>query len=42
MIGEENRGWYVGMTLLDFERSNIAARRGCTATLDRLPAQSTC
>jgi alkylation response protein AidB-like acyl-CoA dehydrogenase len=24
VIGEVNRGWYVGMTLLDFERSNIA------------------
>jgi len=24
VIGELNRGWYVGMTLLDFERSNIA------------------
>jgi len=23
-VGEENRGWYVGMTLLDFERSGIA------------------
>ena len=23
-VGEENRGWYVGMTLLDYERSNIA------------------
>jgi len=23
-VGEENRGWYVGATLLDFERSNIA------------------
>ncbi len=22
-VGEENRGWYVGMTLLDFERSGI-------------------
>ena len=22
-IGEEHRGWYVGMTLLDYERSNI-------------------
>ena len=22
-VGEENRGWYVGMTLLDYERSNI-------------------
>jgi len=25
MIGEENRGWYVGATLLDFERSNIGS-----------------
>ena len=25
LVGEENRGWYVGMTLLDFERSNISA-----------------
>ncbi len=24
LVGEENRGWYVGMTLLDFERSNIS------------------
>ena len=24
VIGEVDRGWYVGMTLLDFERSNIA------------------
>jgi alkylation response protein AidB-like acyl-CoA dehydrogenase len=22
-VGEENRGWYVGATLLDFERSNV-------------------
>ena len=29
-IGEENRGWYVGMTLLDYERSNIDS-----AILDR-------
>jgi alkylation response protein AidB-like acyl-CoA dehydrogenase len=33
-IGEEDRGWYVGMTLLDFERSGIAGaisyRRGLT------------
>ncbi|MGI8552821.1 MAG: acyl-CoA dehydrogenase family protein [Dehalococcoidia bacterium] len=27
-IGEENRGWYVGATLLDFERSNIGAAIG--------------
>ena len=24
LVGEENRGWYIGATLLDFERSNIA------------------
>jgi len=23
LVGEENRGWYVGMTLLDYERSGI-------------------
>jgi alkylation response protein AidB-like acyl-CoA dehydrogenase len=23
LVGEENRGWYVGMTLLDYERSNV-------------------
>src|SRR5215213_1393147 len=27
-LGEENRGWYVGATLLDFERSNIASSIG--------------
>src|SRR5579883_1409863 len=27
-VGEENRGWYVGATLLDFERSNIAGAIG--------------
>ncbi len=31
-IGEENRGWYVGMTLLDFERSGI----GTTASQRRV------
>jgi alkylation response protein AidB-like acyl-CoA dehydrogenase len=25
LVGEENRGWYVGATLLDFERSNIGS-----------------
>ena len=24
LVGEENRGWYIGMTTLDFERSNIS------------------
>ncbi len=37
-VGEENRGWYVGMTLLDFERSNItgavAARRDVERLID--------
>ena len=28
LVGEENRGWYVGMTLLDFERSNIGGAVG--------------
>jgi len=28
IIGEENRGWYVGAALLDFERSNIAGAIG--------------
>ncbi|MDP6605968.1 MAG: acyl-CoA dehydrogenase family protein [Dehalococcoidia bacterium] len=40
LIGEENRGWYVGATLLDFERSNISGaivnRRTLTALLDYL------
>ena len=37
-VGDENRGWYVGMTLLDFERSNITgavdARRNLEALRD--------
>ena len=28
LVGEENRGWYVGAALLDFERSNIAGAIG--------------
>jgi alkylation response protein AidB-like acyl-CoA dehydrogenase len=42
LVGEENRGWYVGMTLLDFERSNIggavAARRTLMRLLDQVRA----
>ena len=38
-IGEENRGWYVGMTLTDFERSGIGnavgTQRRLEATLKR-------
>ncbi len=34
MIGEENRGWYVGMTLLDFERSGVARTGAQRRTLE--------
>jgi alkylation response protein AidB-like acyl-CoA dehydrogenase len=36
MIGEENRGWYVGMTLLDFERSGIGTTASQKHTLEKL------
>jgi hypothetical protein len=39
IVGELNRGWYVGMTLLDFERSNIAGAVGARRTLSRLFGQ---
>ena len=35
-VGEENRGWYVGMTLLDFERSGIGTTGAQRRTLERL------
>lgn len=35
-VGEENRGWYVGMTLLDFERSNITGAVSVRRNLDAL------
>ncbi len=35
-IGEENRGWYVGMTLLDFERSGIGTTAAQKRTLEEL------
>jgi alkylation response protein AidB-like acyl-CoA dehydrogenase len=35
-VGEENRGWYVGATLLDFERSNIGAAIGLRHTVNDL------
>ncbi|MGE0230038.1 MAG: acyl-CoA dehydrogenase family protein [Dehalococcoidia bacterium] len=35
-IGEENRGWYVGVTLLDFERSNISGAIHIRRQLDGL------
>jgi alkylation response protein AidB-like acyl-CoA dehydrogenase len=36
LIGEENRGWYVGMTLLDFERSGIGTTASQRRTLENL------
>lgn len=33
LVGELNRGWYVGMTLLDFERSNIGGAVGARRLL---------
>ncbi|MBM4415664.1 MAG: hypothetical protein FJ035_05325 [Chloroflexi bacterium] len=38
LVGEENRGWYVGMTLLDYERSNIAGAIENRRYLDSLVA----
>ncbi|MDA0256505.1 MAG: acyl-CoA dehydrogenase family protein [Chloroflexi bacterium] len=38
IVGEENRGWYVAMTLLDNERSNIAGAVRMERTIRRLLA----
>jgi alkylation response protein AidB-like acyl-CoA dehydrogenase len=38
IVGEENRGWYVGMTLLDFERSGIGTTAAQRRTLEELAA----
>ncbi len=35
-VGEENRGWYVGATLLDFERSNISGAIVARRNIDEL------
>ncbi len=35
-VGEENRGWYVGTTTLDFERSSIGSAVGIRKGLERL------
>ena len=40
-VGEENRGWYVGMTLLDYERSNITGAVSARRTIDRLVKHAT-
>ena len=36
MVGEENRGWYVGATLMDYERSGIGNSVGTQRRLTRL------
>jgi alkylation response protein AidB-like acyl-CoA dehydrogenase len=36
LVGEENRGWYVGATLLDFERSGISQTIGARHTVREL------
>ncbi|MBM4411218.1 MAG: hypothetical protein FJ037_07850 [Chloroflexi bacterium] len=35
-VGEENRGWYVGMTLTDYERSGIGSAVGTQRRLKQL------
>ncbi len=40
-VGEENRGWYVGMTLLDYERSNITGAVTARRRIDRLVSHAT-
>ncbi len=39
-VGEENRGWYVGMTLTDFERSGIGNAVGTQRRLEALLRRS--
>jgi alkylation response protein AidB-like acyl-CoA dehydrogenase len=36
LVGDENRGWYVGVTLLDFERSNISGAVGLRKQIEAL------
>jgi alkylation response protein AidB-like acyl-CoA dehydrogenase len=36
LVGEENRGWYVGASLLDFERSNISGAIASRRTINTL------
>jgi alkylation response protein AidB-like acyl-CoA dehydrogenase len=38
-VGEENNGWYVAMTLLDFERSNVASIAANHRVLDDIAAE---
>jgi alkylation response protein AidB-like acyl-CoA dehydrogenase len=41
LIGEEHRGWYVGMTLLDFERSGLSGVAGARRNICELVAAAT-
>ena len=36
LVGEQNRGWYVGATLLDFDRSGVDYSAGAKRTLEEL------
>ena len=36
VVGEVDRGWYVGATLLDFERSNITGAISCRKSIEKL------
>jgi alkylation response protein AidB-like acyl-CoA dehydrogenase len=36
LLGEENRGWYVAMATLDFERSNVAGAAAAKRNFERL------
>lgn len=36
LVGQENRGWYVAMTLLDFERSSIGASASSRRMLEEM------
>ena len=36
LVGEKNRGWYVGATLLDFERSGVDYSAGAKRSLEEL------
>ncbi|MFQ5381954.1 MAG: acyl-CoA dehydrogenase family protein, partial [Dehalococcoidia bacterium] len=38
MLGEENRGWYVGATLLDFERSGVTWSANARRSLEDMAA----
>lgn len=39
-VGEENSGWYVAMTLLDFERSNVASVAANQRLIEQLAGEA--